>query len=193
MRKHPFAGRLIIVSLIVSLAVIGAAAPGRELTDVTLMGTLGVDGPGPVALTAVGEGEGGEICRYTTQGPDLARTREALRELGDTRLEVTHVAQLVLGPDVDVEEILTRELTNRKSGSDATVWLVADESAETLLTLAKDPCKRLKALEENGSIQAPTLLEALSTLEREGEVSLPVLRRDGQELQVAGVEIIKEG
>ena len=187
-------GWLIIISLIVSLAVIGPAAGSQELIDVTLIQTLGVDGPGPVTLTAVAPAdEEKPPQKYRTQGNDLAQAREGLRELGDTRLEVTHVAQLVLGPDAGVEEILWEELNDRASGCDARVWLAGGESAAELLDNIYEPCKRLKALEENGSTKAPTLLEALSALKREGQVTLPVLERQGDDLVVTGTRIIKEG
>lgn len=180
--------KLILVSL--ALLALLTAGGGRELTDVTLIQTAGVDGAGPLTVTAVGEDDGD---RYRAQGGDLARAREGLREVGRTRLELTHVAQLVLGPEVPVEEVLWQELTHRDSGYGATVWLT-DEPAGELLDLADAPCQRLKAMEENGSADPPTILEVLSALSREGEVNLPVLAREGAELRAAGTRTIrKEG
>lgn len=177
----------------VSLALAGllTACGGRELTDVTLIQTVGVDGAQPVLLTAVGEEEAETAC-YQTQGETLDQARQQLRELGSTRLEVTHVAQLVLGPDVPVADVLWQELTHRDSGYGATVWLTLDEPAGELLAQAADPCRRLAAMEQNGSVSPPTLLEALSTLTREGQVTLPVLEREGEELRWAGTRTIKE-
>ena len=85
------------------------------------------------------------------------------------------------------------ELIDRASGCDARVWLTDGESAAELLEHIYEPCKRLKALEDNGSTKAPTLLEALSALRREGQVTLPVLSREGDELKVTGTRRIKEG
>lgn len=182
-----------LISVSLALAVLLTACGGRELTDVTLIQTLGVDGAEQVELTAVGEEEeGGEPC-YRTQGVDLAQARARLKELGTTRLEVTHVAQLVLGPDVPVADVLWQELTHWDSGYGATVWLTLAEPAGELLAGAAQPCKRLAAMEKNGSVDAPTLLEALSTLSREGEVTLPVLERQGEELRAAGTRTVKEG
>lgn len=181
--------RLTAVSLAVSALLTGCG--GRELTNVTLIQTLGVDGAEEVSLTAVGEEEA-DPQRYQTQGEDLDRARQRLRELGATRLEVTHVAQLVLGPDVPVAQVLWQELTNRESGYSATVWLALEESAADLLTQSADPCSRLEALEQNGSADPPTLLEAVSALTREGEVALPVLVREGEDLRWAGTQTIKE-
>lgn len=181
--------KLTAVSL--ALAALLTGCGGRELTNVTLIQTLGVDGAGEVSLTAVGEEED-DPQRYRTQGPDLDQARQGLRELGSARLEVTHVAQLVLGPDVPVAQVLWQELTHRDSGYGATVWLTLEESAADLLTGAADPCRRLAAMEESGSAKPPTLLEAVSTLTREGQVALPVLVREGEDLRWAGERIIKE-
>ena len=194
MRGHHLIGWLIIISLIVSLAVIGPAAGSQELIEVTLIQTLGVDGAGPVTLTAVAPADEEDMPqKYRTRGENLAQARDSLKELGHTRLEVTHVAHMVLGPDALVEEILWEELNDRASGCDARVWLTDGESAVELLANIYEPCKRLKALEDNGSTKAPTLLEALSTLTREGQVALPVLTRQGDDLMVSGTQIIKEG
>ena len=194
MREHRCIGWLTIISLIIALAVLGSGNRGQELIDVTLIQTLGVDGPGPVTLTAVAPADQENPPQhYRTRGHDLAQAREGLKELGDTRLEVTHVARLVLGADAKVEETLWEELNDRASGCDARVWLTDGESAAELLEHIYEPCKRLKAMEENGSTKAPTLLEALSTLTREGQVTLPVLERQGDKLMVTGTQIIKEG
>lgn len=182
--------KLTLASLLLAGLLTGCG--GRELANVTLIQTLGVDGAERVELTAVGEGEDDPAC-YQTQGDDLAGARERLQELGTSRLEMTHVAQIVLGPDVPVGEVLWQELTNRDSGYGATVWLTLDEPAGELLAQAAQPCQRLETMEENGSVEVPTLLEALSALSREGEVTLPVLRRQGEELYAAGTRTIKEG
>ncbi len=180
--------KLIIVSLL--LAATLTSCGGRELSNVTLIQTIAVDGPGPVTLTALGDEE--EPTVYETQGNDVLQAQEGLRALGTTRLEVTHVSQLVLGPDVDVAQVLWQELAHRKSGYGATVWLAGESPAGELLAGASQPCQRLKALEENGGVAAPTLLSALSALSREGEVSLPVLALEGEELQAVGMWMIKE-
>lgn len=182
--------KLMLISLV--LAALLTAGGSRELTDVTLVQVLGVDGSGPVTLTAVGDEE--EVPRrYRAQGPDVVQAQEGLKKLGETRLEVTHVAQLVLGPDAAVEEVLWQEVTHRESGYGATLWLTEDGTAEELLTAAALPAQRLRSMEENGGVAAPTLLEALSALTREGRVVLPVLGLVGEELRVVGWRTVEEG
>lgn len=175
--------KLIMISL--TLAALLTGCGGQELADVTLIQTLGVDGPAPIALTALGDGEKGEEL-YTLQGEDVARAEEQLKGAGDTRLTVTHVAQLVLGPDARVEDTLWQELAHRESGYGATVWLSGDRSAGELLAGAEEASARLRSLEENAGVAAPTILEALSDLERQGWVELPVLTRQAGRLQLSG-------
>lgn len=182
--------KLIAVSLLLAGLT---ACSGRELTNVTLIQTLGVDGMDPVALTAVGDEEK-DPALYRVLGQDVAQAQEGLKALGETRLEVTHVAQLVLGPEADLEETLWQEVTHRKSGYGATVWLVSDgTTAGELLSTARDPARRLKSLEENAGVRAPTILEALSALTRTGDTTLPVLAALGEELQVVGYRTVKVG
>ncbi len=184
-------GPLALLALAVSLVVLGRGAGGRELSNVTLAQALGVDGPGPVTLTAAGEEEDRAMWERA-DGPDLARAREELGRRGTTRLELTHVAQLILGPETPVGETLWRELTNRDSGCTSTVWL-SQGPAGDLLTGAEEPCRRLRTLEEDGPVRAPTLLEAARTLAETGRVTLPVLALTGAELRVVGVRTVEEG
>lgn len=173
----------IMAAFLLAVALTGCG--GRELADVTLIQTLGVDGPGPVELTALGDQEGQEV--YTLSAEDVAQAQEGLKALGDTRLEVTHVSQLVLGPDVPVERTLWQAMTHRESGYGATVWLAEEaRSAGELLAAAERVPARLKSLEENAGVEAPTILAALSDLERQGWVELPVLSESGGELQATG-------
>lgn len=183
--------KLTLISLPLALLLTGCG--GQELTNVTLIQTLGVDGVGPVELTAVGDEEDDPTV-YHAAGKDVTQAQEGLNRLGETRLEVTHVAQLVLGRSADLEETLWQELSHRKSGYGATVWLCdPSASAGELLDGAKNPSKRLESLEKNAGVQAPTILEALSALTREGRVELPVLALEGEELRVVGREMVKEG
>ena len=182
------AQKLIIVSL--ALAALCAGCSGQELTNVTLIQTIGVDGPGPVTLTAVGDEEDAEI--YRTVGESVTAAQEDLRELGTTRLETTHIAQLVLGSDVDVAQCLWREVTHRKSGYGATVWLCApDATASAVLEDAQDLPARLRALEESGGVRAPTILEALSALSETCRAELPVLAVAGGEVRVTGYKSVE--
>lgn len=156
---------------------------GQELKNVSLVRTLGVDGPGPVAVTAVA-GEGEEEALFSCGGADIVEAQAVLETLGSQRLAVTHVGQVVLGQTTSAKS-LWDEVVHRESGYGATVWLAEGSSAGDLLARAEDPAGRLKHLEESG-VAAPTLLEAVSALAREGGVTVPVVGlRDG-ELQVVG-------
>ncbi len=181
-------GKLTIISLVLAALCVGCS--GQELTNVTLIQTIGVDGPGPVTLTAVGDEADAEV--YRTVGESVTTAQEDLRELGTTRLETTHMAQLVLGSDVDVEQCLWREVTHRKSGYGATVWLCAPEvTAAGVLEDAQELPARLRALEENGGVRAPTILEALSALSETGRTALPVLTVAGGEVRVLGYKRVE--
>lgn len=170
---------LMLVSLL-------SACGGQELANVELIRTLAVDGPGPVTVTAAGEGE-----TYRLAAPDAARGQEGLKALGTKRLETTHVQQLVLGPDVDVADCLWQEMTHRESGYGATVWRYAEGPAGELLKTAPDLPDRLASLEENGGVAAPTVLEALSDLVCRGRTRLPVLAAAGEEVRVTGYEVVE--
>lgn len=182
--------KLIIISL--ALAALCAGCSGRELANVTLLQTVGIDGPGPVTLTAVGDEEDGAV--YRTTGESVTAAQEGLKDLGTTRLETTHMAQLVLGSDVDVAQCLWREVTHRKSGYGATVWLCSPETtAAEILEDVRDLPKRLRALEENGGVRAPTILEALSALSETGRAEIPVLAVAGGEVRVVGYKSVEVG
>lgn len=180
------------VTAAVLLCVCLVSRGGRELEEVELIQALGVDvsnessHPGALELTAAGDGEEPEL--YHGTGEDVMEAQEALRWAGDRRLELTHVTQLVMGREVDLAQVLEQEVAHRKSGYGAKVWLSAGPRAGELLAGGKNPAGRLKSLEENGGVDAPTALEALVQLSREGEVRLPVLAEEAGELVFAGYE-----
>lgn len=181
------ATRLINISLTgLMLLCLLSACGGQELTNVTLVQTVAVDGTGPVTVTAAGDGETYRVCAI-----DAAVAQEALKGLGTQRLETTHIQQLVLGPEVDVADCLRREVTHRKSGYGATVWRSGKGQAGELLAAADDLPARLTSLEENAGVEAPTVLEALSDLTCRGRTQLPVLEAEGDEVRVIGYEIVE--
>ncbi len=163
---------------------------GEELKDVCLVETLAVDGADRITVTALGDGE--EPKTYQASGQDVMEAQGGLAVLGDRRVSVTHVGHIVLGPDVDVEKTLWRELECRESGYGARVWACRDEAA-AVLEDGEDVSARLKALEERGGVDAPRLLDAVRQLREEGATRLPVIEvRDG-ELSPAGYVEIREG
>lgn len=181
------------LTVAVLLCVCLAARGGRELEGVELIQTLAVDvsgeesAPGGVTLTAAGGEEERQL--YQAAGGDVVEARENLKWAGARRLELTHVTHVILGQEVTLGDVLEREVTHRKSGYGARVWLAQGQSAQELLAGGEDdPAERLKSLEENAGIEAPTLLEALSQLEQEGEARLPVLTLADGELMFTGYE-----
>ncbi len=186
-KKCRGAVRLICISLTgLAPLFLLCACGGRELTNVTLIQTLAVDGAGPVTVTAAGEGE-----TYRLSAADAAVAQEELKGLGTQRLETTHIQQIVLGPEVDVEDCLRREVIHRESGYGATVWRSGGGQAGELLAAASDLPARLTSLEENAGVEAPTVLEALSDLTCRGRTQLPVLEAEGDEVRVIGYETVE--
>lgn len=156
---------------------------GRELSNVSLVRTLGIDGPGPVAVTAIA-GEADERALFCAEGKDVIAAQKALETLGTERLAVTHVGQVVLG-ETATAQALWDEVVHRDSGYGATVWLAESGSAYGLLADADDPAGRLKHLEESGAT-APSLMEVVSALARDGQAAVPVVGiRDG-EIEITG-------
>ena len=147
----------------------------KEPEGLALVRVLGVDGPGPVTLTAVcgGEDQERDQSRGQCTGADF---EEALSELpwsGAEELSVTSVTWFVIGRDVDLESVLLAALRNEKLGASATVWLGPDSAAE-LLGSCEDPASELELLERQG-IEAPTVVEALAALYRGDGLCLPLL------------------
>lgn len=156
---------------------------GQELANVSLVRTLGVDGAGPVAVTAVAGAEE-ERALFCCGGEDVIAAQKTLETLGTERLAVTHVGQVVLGETAEAR-VLWDEVVHRDSGYGATVWLTETGSAYDLLAGADDPAGRLRHLEESGAA-APSLLEAVSALARDGQVALPVIGVRNGEIEITG-------
>lgn len=176
------------ILLAVGLAVLLTGCAGQELSNVSLVRVLGIDGGGPVIVTAVAGAED-ERGIFRCAGEDVPAAQKTLETLGSERLAVTHIGQVVLGENA-AAQCLWDEVVQRESGYGATVWLAETGTAYDLLTGASDPAGRLKHLEESG-VAAPTLLEAVSALVRCGEVTVPVLGlRDGG-LEVVGWRALK--
>ncbi len=160
---------------------------GEELKDVCLVETLAVDGADRVTVTALGDEE--EPKTYQASGADVMEAQGGLAALGDKRVSVTHVGHLLLGPDVDVGKTLWRELECRESGYGAKVWACRGDAA-AVLEDGEDVSARLKALEERGGVDAPSLLDAVRQLREDGATRLPVIEvRDGQLAPAGYVEI----
>ena len=169
MRKWLLAG----IALAVLLA--GWHPALKEPEGLALVRVLGVDGPGPVTLTAVcgGEDQEGNQSRGQCVGADFEAALEEVRWSGEEELSITSVTWLVIGREVELESVLLAALRNEELGAAATVWLGSGGAAE-LLGDCEDPASALELLERQG-FEAPTVVEALAALYRGDELCLPLL------------------
>ena len=169
-----------------ALAACGAAllagwrtAP-REPEGLALVRVLGVDGL-PLTLTAVCGGGDNAPERGRCAGGRFGEALELLPWSGaGAELSLTSVSYIIVGRDVELENVLLAALRNEELGASATVWL-AEEGAGALLDRCGDPASGLDLLTRRG-IEAPTVVEALAGLKRDGGLTLPLLAGDGPEL-----------
>ena len=147
----------------------------KEPEGVALVRVLGVDGPGPVALTAVcgGEDQEGNQSRGKCVGADFEEALEELPWSGEEELSLTSVTYFIAGRDVELESVLLAALRDEKLGASANLWLGSDE-ASALLGSCKDPASALELLERQG-FKGPTVVEALAALDRGDGLRLPLL------------------
>lgn len=170
---------LLAVGLAVLLAGWGPAP--KEPEGLGLVRVLGVDGRGPVTLTAVcGGDDQGDQSRGRFTGADFGRALGGLPWSGSEELSLTSVSYIIVGRDVELREVLLAALRNEELGASATVWL-AEEGAARLLEGCRDPAAGLDLLTRRGT-EAPTVVEALAELERGGSPCLPLLTGEGPAL-----------
>ena len=170
---------LLCIALAVLLA--GWRPAAKEPEGLALVRVLGVDGPGPVRLSAVCGGEDqGDQSRGSCDGTDFDQALAGLPWSGEEELSLTSVSYLVVGRDVDLKQTLLAVLRNRELGASASVWL-AEEGAGALLDGCGDPAGRLDLLTRQG-VEAPTAVRALAALERGKALVLPLLDGTGPEL-----------
>ena len=169
MKKWLLAG----VALAVLLA--GWHPVPKEPEGLALVRVLGVDGPGPVTLTAVcgGEDQEGDQSQGQCTGTDFEKALEEVRWSGEEELSLTSVTYMIVGRDVELENVLLAALRNEKLGASANLWL-GSESAAALLGSCGDPASSLELLERQG-IKGPTVVEALAALCRGDALRLPRL------------------
>lgn len=175
------------LALIPFLLLCGCAPVAREPDNLALVRVLGVDGSGPVTLTAVCGGmDGTENSRGTATEADFLAARRQLPWSGEgVELSLTGVRYLLVGPEVDLQAVLFAVLEDADLGATATVWLVEDGAAK-LLDAGTDPAADLELLALQG-VRAPTVAQAVAALSTEGSVFLPCLaERDGH-LEERGV------
>ena len=153
----------------------------REPEGLALVRVLGVDGRGPIALTAVCGGEDQEEPdRGRCTGESFGEALAGLPWTGVQELSLTSVSYIIVGRDVDLREILLAVLRDRELGASATLWL-AEEGAAELLDGCADPASGLDLLIRQG-VEAPTAAQALARLEGGETLTLPLLAGSGPAL-----------
>ncbi len=171
----------LLLGLCAAVLLVGWRPAPKEPEGLGLVRVLGVDGPGPVALTAVCGGDDQEDpSRGRCVGADFEGALEGLPWSGAEELSLTSVSYIIVGRDVGLREILLAVLRDRELGASATVWL-AEEGAAALLDGCADPASGMDLLKRQG-VEAPTAVEALAKLEGGEELTLPLLAGDGPDL-----------
>lgn len=171
----------LVLALCGAVLLAGWRPTPKEPEGLALVRVLGVDGSGPVLLTAVCGGEDQEEPgRGRCAGADFNTALAGLPWSGEEELSLTSVSYIIVGRDAALEEILLAVLRNRELGASATVWL-AEEGAAVLLDGCADPASGLDLLTRQGQ-NAPTAAEALARLEGGETLSLPLLAGDGPAL-----------
>lgn len=176
------------LALLPLLLLCGCAPVAREPDDLALVRVLGVDGFGPVTLTAVCGSDGQQdVSRGTATAADFSAARQQLPWSGTgEELSLTGVSYLLVGPDVDLMSVLFSVLEDADLGATATVWLVED-GAGLLLGACDDPAADLELLTLQG-IRAPTVAQAVAALSTEGAVTLPCLGEGGGRVEERGAK-----
>ena len=169
MKKWLLAG----VALVILLT--GWRPVPKEPEGLALVRVLGVDGPGPVALTAVCGGEDQEAgqSRGRCTGEDFEDALSVARWSGEEELSLTSVTYFIAGRDVQLENVLLAALRNEELGAAAPVWL-AESGAAELLGSCEDPAAALELMGRQG-FRGPTVVEALAALYRGDGLRLPLL------------------
>lgn len=163
----------LLVCIGVAVLLAGWSPTPKEPEGLALVRVLGVDGAGPVLLTAVcGGGDQENQSRGQCAGTGFETALECLPWSGEEELSLTSVSYLIVGRDVDLEEVLLETLRNEELGAASEVWL-AEDGAAALLAGCKDPAGRLELLERRG-VEAPTVVETLAALYG-GGLCLPLL------------------
>ncbi len=182
--------RLLAPALAAALLLSGCAPTAREPDNLALVRVLGIDGAGPVTLTAVCGGvDQADVCRGACEDETFGLALEALPWSGREELALTSVGYLLVGRDADLEAILFGALEDEEIGASATVWQVENGAAGTLEG-CEDPAADLELLLRQG-IQAPTAAQALAALCTDGAVILPVVGESGGRLVWRGDELWK--
>lgn len=190
--------RRVLLCLLALLSLTGCEALpfARELEATMLVQVLGVDWTDQgITLTAAsdpGTGSGGDVSVLSASGRNLEEAKAALQGKGEEYVSLTHVTQIVLGADSDLDAVLEAALKEPALGQSATVWLADKGTAKDLLEGAGGGAKRLSSIELNAGLTPATVLQSLMYLEEDGRVELPVLTLEEETLNPAGTVVKKK-
>ena len=154
-----------------AVLLVGWRPAPREPDRLALVRVLGVDGSGPLTLTAVCGGE--DAQRGQCGGEDWNEALDGLPWSGQEELSLTSVSYIVVSEDVDLEQTLLTVLRNEELGASASIWMAGPGAAE-LLGGCEDPQSALDLLARQGA-DAPTAAQALAALYENSAVELPRL------------------
>ncbi len=177
----------------------------REIEDMELMQTLGVDaaGEGQVEVTASsgsGDPAEGAAAVVSGQAGTISAAVLGMQGEGSSYLYFGHVGQLLLGEELarqGVEPALDYILRDVETRLDTALYLVRGGTAGKAITAAGEDgsaADRLEALAEDAGLLAGsmprTVKDALSDLYAQGATFLPAVEAD-EALTAAGYGILK--
>lgn len=170
----------------VLLLLAGCAPVAREPDRLALVRVLGVDGSGPISLTAVcGSTEPDGVLRGGATADTFEKARQAVVWSGEgIELSLTGVSYLLVASDVDLEAVLLAALADVDLGASAAVWMV-EGGAGAALDRCCDPAADLELLTLSGAA-APSVAQAEAALSTRGEVVIPCVKLEQGRLEKEG-------
>lgn len=176
----------------------------REIEDMELIRTLGVDGAGEtgVAITASGGTSQEETEVVSGEAGTISAAVLELQGEGSSYLYFGHVTQLLLGEELarrGVMPSLDYVLRDVEMRLETALYVVRNGTAGQAIEAAADDgsaTDRLEALADDAGLTANsmprTVKDVLAELDRQGASFLPAVLADGG-LTAAGYGILKDG
>lgn len=177
---------------------------GRELGEVSILRTVGLDAVQTGVEITVSAGGQGEQAPLTAQGVSAAEAARNVQKLGDRHIYLGHVEQLVLGEALAVQGVgavvdyLARE---PQLGLGVDLWVVRG-AAKDVLCVENQPevSRRLDLLHTDGRTEAAgvrcTAATLMSVLAQQGSVCIPavtVAEGDRPALRSGGYAVVRQG
>ena len=177
----------------------GVLPYGREIEDMELIRTLGVDeAPAGVVITASG-GDQEETRVVEGEADTISAAVLALQGGGDSYLYFGHVTQLLVGEGLAAQGVgptLDYALRDVEMRLETTLYLVRGRAGAAIQEAAEEDSatERLEALAADAGLTAAsmprTAKDVLADLDRQGASFLPAVTGDGG-LSAAGYGILK--